>query len=47
MFNGAEINIGDLDIYNFPDIWHHLTFLASFFHLLLGIIIIILIITNF
>ncbi len=38
-----SFNLGALAIYDFPNIWHNLTYLASYFHWILGIMVIILV----
>lgn len=39
----APIPVSKISLYDFPDIWHNLTFLAGFLKMLLGIIVIIFI----
>ncbi len=47
-YNGTKLNINlSKVLYEFPDIWHNLTYIASFFKIILAIIIIIFITNEF
>jgi ABC-type transport system involved in multi-copper enzyme maturation permease subunit len=46
-FKHHSFNLGALAIYDFPNIWHNLSYLASYFHWILGILTIILMTNEF
>ncbi|MCK5782305.1 MAG: ABC transporter permease subunit [Flavobacteriales bacterium] len=39
-FNQAEVNLGNIGIFDFPNIWQNITYVASFFKIILAIIFI-------
>lgn len=39
--SNSEVNFGDLGIFNFPDVWHVVTYMAGFFFIIPSILIII------